>query len=163
MKGTIFRTAYFSAVLSDAGSVLYQELKQNQNIDFLEGYYFPESNPLLHFLFSDVHTAEKLAVWKPIGETVLRLLRPDESTDLVIRLNGSAEGFEEECWKSPIYAGIFFFDLMVTAAAYQGVQWHMWLYYFPYIIERLEEIYDTSNPSVDTSDEFPTCCARLIL
>ena len=51
---------------------------------------------------------------------------------------------------------------MVTSAAYQGVRWHMWLYYFRNIVEGLVEIYDTSHPSVDTSLEFPTRSARLI-
>lgn len=124
------------------------------------GYYFPESNRLLHFLFYDARTAENLQVWKPIGEHILKLLSSDESPAFVVSLNKRGEGFE--CSKNPVWAGIFFFDLMVTAAAYQGVRWHMWLYYLPYFVDRLEELYDTSAPTVNTSDEFPTRSARLI-
>lgn len=51
---------------------------------------------------------------------------------------------------------------MVTAAAYQGVTCHMWLYHMTDVIDRLEESYDTSDPSVDNSDEFPTRSARLV-
>lgn len=158
-----FSEVYFGDLISDTGSVLYQELEQNQNISSQGEYNFPESNRLLHFLFTDARTAKSLEVWKPIGECLLKLLRLDESPGFVDSLNRREEGFDEERWKNPVWAGIFFFDLMVTAAAYQGVRWHMWLYYFPLFVERLEELYDTSSdPMVNTSDEFPTRSARLI-
>jgi hypothetical protein len=48
---------------------------------------------------------------------------------------------------------------MVTAAEYQGIQWHMWLYYFPHFIEGLVKIYDTSDENIDLSDEWPTRAA----
>ena len=157
-----FSEAYFGDLISDAGSVLYQELEQNQNISSQGGYDFPASNRLLHFLFTDAHTSQNLEVWRPIGEHLLKLLRPGESPGFVASLNRREEGFDKECWKNPIWAGIFFFDLMVTAAAYQGVRWHMWLYYFPLIVQCLEEIHDTSDPTVNASDEFPTRSAKLI-
>lgn len=117
-----FSDAYFGDLVSNTGSALYQELEQNQNISFRGGYDFPESNRLLHFLFADANTAKDLEVWRPIGEHLLKLLRPGESPDFVASLNRREEGFDKECWKNPIWAGIFFFDLMVTAAAYQGIR-----------------------------------------
>lgn len=157
-----FSDAYFTALISDTSSVLYMEMEQNQNLTSQSGYYYPEQNRLLHFLFSNPETARNLSVWKPIGEHLLRLLRTDESSEFISYLNRRADDFDAERWDNPIYAGIFFFDLMVRAAAYKGIQWHMWLYYFPLYVERLVEIYDTSNPSVDSTDEFPTRSARLI-
>lgn len=157
-----FSNAYFGDLISDPGSVLYEELGQNLTISVREGYLFPEHNRLLHFLFSDARMGDKLKVWKPIGDHLLSMLRPNESRDYVAYLNRRPESFDEERWKDPIFTGIVFFDLMVTAAAHQGIQWHMWLYYLPIIVERLEGIYDTSDPAVDTSDEFPTRAARLI-
>ena len=157
-----FSDAYFSDLITDTGSVLYDELKRSQNHCSQKGYKFPESNRLLHFLFADVRTAYNLQVWRPIGEHLLKLLRSDESPDFVAYLNGRGEDFDDECWENPVHAGIFFFELMVTTAAFQGVRWHMWLYYFPLIVDRLEKLYDTSNPQVNTSGEFPTRSARLI-
>ena len=55
-----FFDAYCGDLISDTSSVLYQELEQNQNISFQGGYDFPESNRLLHFLFSDANTAKNL-------------------------------------------------------------------------------------------------------
>jgi hypothetical protein len=149
-------------MISDPGSVLYQELEQNQIISAREGYWFPERNRLLHFLFADARIAEKISVWKPIGEHLLKSLRPDDAPEYAAYLNGAAEGFDEARWKDSTFAGIVFFNLMVTAAAHQGLQWHMWVYYFPLIVERLVDIYDDSTPGLDTSDEFPTRGTRLI-
>ena len=157
-----FSDAYFDDLISDTSSVLYQELEQNQQISGTGGYLLLESNRLLYFLFADAHTAENLQVWRPIGNHLLKVLRPGESPDIVASLNRGEAGFDQERWKDPVWAGIFFFDVMVTSAAYQGVRWHMWLYYFRNIVEGLVEIYDTSHPSVDTSLEFPTRSARLI-
>lgn len=153
--------AFFGDLISDTGSVLYQELQQNQNTVSC-GYALPASNRLLHFLFVDAHTAKQLAVWKPIGEHVMKMLRTDGPADYVAWLNGSAEDFNDERWQDPTFVSIFFFDVMVTAAACQGIQWHMWLYYFPYFVDRLEKFYDTSNPHVNPNAEFPTRSARLI-
>lgn len=157
-----FSGAYFTALISDTGSVLYEEMEQNQNKSLRSGYDYPENNRLLHFLFADPNIADNLAVWKPVGDHLLKLLRADGPPDFISHLNKGAQNFDDEFWENPVSAGIFFFDLMVTAAAHKGVKWHMWLYYFPTIVERLVEIYDTSDPSVDMTREFPTRSARLI-
>ena len=159
-----FSHAYFTDLISDTASVLYEELKQDWNDPYGPGHDFLESNHLLYFLFADPRIAEKLSVWKPIGEYLLKLLRANETPnqDFFAGLNKGTEDFEEERWENPFYAGIYFFELMVTSAALKGVRWHMWLYYFPFFVERLEENYDTSDSSVNSSAEFPTRSARLI-
>jgi hypothetical protein len=156
-----FSKAFFGDLIADVGGALYQELKNNDQLEGA-GFYFPPQNRILHFLFSDVRIAEKLQVWKPVGDCALYVLRDDAPEDLINRLNGRPDNFEVERWDDPLFGSICFFDLMVTTAAVKGVEWHMWLYYFPLFVERLEEIYDVSNPSVSEEDEFPTRSARLI-
>ena len=51
---------------------------------------------------------------------------------------------------------------MVAAAACQGIQWHMWLYYFPPIPEELVKDYDATGGDVDLRDEWPTRGSYLI-
>jgi hypothetical protein len=48
---------------------------------------------------------------------------------------------------------------MVTTAAYQGIRWHMWLYYVQYIVEHLLKVYDPSSPGARLELEFPNKCA----
>lgn len=157
-----FADAFFTELISDKESVLYEEMRNNQNCSFHSGYWYPDHNIVLHFLFADARTAKSLAVYRPVGEFIIQNLSNDKSPDYVRHLNRRPEHFDEERFKDPTFAGLFFFDLMITAAAYQNIRWHMWLHYLYYIVERLERIYDTSDVGVDVTDEFPTRTARLI-
>jgi len=152
---------YMRILISNRRSTLYREIKQNQNISSSTGYSFPEENRLLHFLFADARTAERLSVWKPLGEYLISTLKLGSDRDYVRFLNGPADGFEEEEWADRTFVTIRFFDLMVTAAEYQGIQWHMWLYYFPLFLKGLLKIYDETGAN-DLSTEWPTRAAYLI-
>jgi hypothetical protein len=101
-------------------------------------------------------------VWKPIGEYVISALRPESDPAYVRFLNEPADSFEDEKWADKTFVAIRFFDLMVTAAEYQGIRWHMWLYYFPDFLKGLLKIYDASGENIDLTDEWPTRAAYLI-
>ncbi len=156
-----FSDRFFGDLIADTGSALYLEIRQNQTTG-QHGYVFPEHNRLLHYLFSNAEAAKTLAVWKPVGDYVRKHLDPAIDPGYVAHLEGPATYFEQECWTDLTFVGIQFFRLMVTAAAYQGVEGHMWLYYLPLILNELEENYDTSNPLVDVTAEFPNRAARLL-
>jgi hypothetical protein len=70
-----FCTEYMTALILNVQSTLYTEVRQNQDILSGGSYDFPEYNALLHFLFSDARNAQKLGVWKPVGEHLLSSLR----------------------------------------------------------------------------------------
>ena len=154
-----FAEAYFRELISNNGSVLYQELQKNQKAN-----YFPEANRLLHFLFTDVNMARRLEIWRPIGNHITKLFQQGTPSEYIASLNRRSNEFDDnEYWKDPVWAGIFFFDLMIRAAIQQGVQNHMWLFYLQYFVAGLEEIYDTSDINeVNQDDEFPSKGARLI-
>jgi hypothetical protein len=157
-----FADAYLTALISNSRSSLYTEIKQNQNEDSSTGYWFTEHNPLLYFLFNDARTAERLHVWGPLGEYTLSALRPTSDPGYITFLNGSADSFKEGKWKDQTFVTIRFFDLMVTAAEYQGVRWHMWLYYFRDFIDQIVALYDASGPDIDPNVERPTRASYLI-
>jgi hypothetical protein len=157
-----FVDGYLTALISNSQSSLYTEIKQNQNEDFSIGYWFPEHNALLFFLFKDARTAERLQVWRPLGEYSLSVLRPTSDPCYITFLNGRADFFSEEKWKDRTFVTIRFFDLMVTAAEYQGVQCHMRLYYFPHFIDKIIALYDASGPDIDPNAEWPTRASYLI-
>lgn len=155
-----FSGSFLTRLISAKDSLLYKELAANQNLAEC-GYAFPSHNKLLHFLFADADTAKRLGVWKPIGDYMLATLT--HSSEYVASLNRTADGFHEnEMWRDPVFVGLAFFDLMVTAAACQGVRWHMWLYYYPNILECIIKIYDASGEDVDEHDEWPTRASYLI-
>ena len=94
---------------------------------------------------------------------MLDSLNPGQNSEYVASLNRSCDGFRERGqWHDPVYIGLSYFDIMVSSAACQGIRWHMWLYYFPIVLERLLAICDESGPAIDSSDEWPTRSLYLI-
>lgn len=157
-----FCETFFVSLLANRSSSLYGEIRQNENLGRC-GYVVPEHNQLLYFLFQDVKTAQRLSVWKPIGEHVISILGPNKDPKYIDFLNGPADSFQDQDkWRDPTFVAIRFFDIMVTAAACQGIEWHMWLYYFPPMLEELVKNYDATGSDVDLSNEWPTRESYLI-
>jgi hypothetical protein len=152
---------FMTALIRSPQSLLYAEVQQNQNLAY-QGYAYPEHNRLLHFLFSPCKNAERLAAYKPLGDYFIAKVRPQE-VDYVRYLNGPADMYSnDECWRDSSFVIVQFFDLMVTAAVWEGIRWHMWLYYYPHFMESLVSIYDSADPDLDESAEFPTRASYLI-
>ena len=155
-----FSDTYFAALFSDRSSTLYQELENLGTSTTLS----LEGNRILQFLFDDANTAKEFGVWNSIAKTMLDFLNPCESPDqeFTERLKLKSDDFESEKWSNPIYVGIYFFDRMVTVAAYQRIMDHMSLTYFMKFIEGLEKLYDISDDQIEESHEFPNRSAWLI-
>ena len=152
-----FVDTYLRCLAEDTKSILYHEIRNNQNLTRNYEYALPSKNRLLSYLFKDCNLAEKYGVYKPIGEFVIAHLdhlyshsQPDPYNEPM------GEFYEEGQWDSKLLVGIKFFDIMVTSALYQNIQWHMWLYYFPYFVERIERNLAPNEKLVDLNDEWPT-------
>jgi len=157
-----FSDALMTALISAPQSELYKEIKESQNLAGC-GYALPKHNEILHYLFADANIANRLAVWRPVGEHLIAELRASRNPHYISFLNGPAEHFNEaEKWSDTTFVGIRFFDLMVTAAACQDIQWHMWLYYYPHFLRRIVAIYDDSGDDIDRTDEWPTRASYLM-
>jgi hypothetical protein len=127
---------YFYQMLDSKNSLLYYEIKNNQNVISHHRYRIDEQNHILEFLLSDCRVAENLGVWQPIGECTINYLDfLNKSSD--DPYNYPIENFEKTCCESKLFVAISFFDIMVSEALYQNIQWHMWLYYFTYFTERI--------------------------
>jgi hypothetical protein len=151
-----FSDEYFRQLIADRTSILYWEIKNNQNQSG-HRYYIPEANRLLWHIFHDAHVAEKLGVWQPIGEQMIAELdRLHLNTDEDRYNDPLGEYRERDQWKCPLYIGIRFFDIMVSEALGQNIQWHMWLYYFTHITEGICRNYHLDPQKADPDAEFPT-------
>lgn len=157
-----FCERFLALLIAHPSSALFHELASNDECAAPFGYKLPPSNRLLHFLFSDAQVAFHLSAWKPVGDHVQRLLSGNETTGYTEWLNGSADEFDREQMRDPTFMGMFFFDIMVTSAARQGVRFHMWLPYLATFAERIEARYNSCGEAVDQAAEFPTRGARLL-
>ena len=157
-----FLRLYIWSLLDFRASVLYYEIRHNQNSGGGgQGFYryaIPADNKLISELFGDAHRAEKLGIYKPVGDYGLKFLR--ERGIILARDEYNLKPVyytEYGKWSCPLHAAIRLFDIMVLEALHQNVKWHMWLYYLPVFVEAIEEnmkIYEDSE--VDFDVEWPT-------
>ncbi len=152
-----FVDKYLTVLYNDNSSILYSELENNQNLSSYHLYDLPESNKLLNYLFSDARIAEKLGVWRPVGEAVIIELDNLSRTPSNDYYNLAMDDFfDKSKWKSSLFIGVFFFDVMVSSALHQGITWHMWLYYYPHFMDRIVRNYNPNDKLIDIYAEWPT-------
>jgi hypothetical protein len=141
--------------------VFYSELKNNHN--FGEGGHrlaLPDENRLLRFYCADVDVAARLGVYRSVGEAVLARIDADEVLEK--KLNGRLLTFQDVGKQhDPVYAGIWFFRIMVLEGLHQRVADHLWLHYMPHFASRLVDRAREIQPD-DEDHEFPTPLAYLL-
>jgi hypothetical protein len=153
---TEFAEIYLKQLFKKQDSILYFEIRNNQNISSNHRYFISESNRLLHALFSNCKVAERLSAWKPIGEGLneyLDYLNKNRNTD---EYNFEIGTFDRDFLKYPISIGIRYFDIMVTEAIFQNIRWHMWFYYFPTFTKKICRNFEPKVSEENLEFEFPT-------
>jgi hypothetical protein len=150
----------FDLMMAHPQSQLRRETLLNQNVG-LCFYEIDAKNPLIHALFADAKVAERLEVYRPIGDYPLRLLRQNvDSYRQVISASKPPE--DKLVHADPTYIMIRFFDIMVRSSMRDEVEWHMWLFYFDILVGKLLQSMDTSHPDYRSNDEFPNLGYYLI-
>ncbi|MBU4181172.1 MAG: hypothetical protein KJ565_05710 [Gammaproteobacteria bacterium] len=156
-----FQDEFFNALLTDEASVLYSEIKNNHN--FCNAglrLALPEENRLLRFYCVNVDVAARLGVYRSVGEAVLSRIEADEVLEK--KLNGRLLTFQDVGkHHDPVYAGIWFFRIMVLEGLHQRVSDHLWLHYMPHFARRLVDRAREVRAD-DHNSEFPTPLAYLL-
>lgn len=143
----------FGLMMAHPESQLRRETLLNQTLDrcFFE---IDRQNPLIYLLFADAAVAEKLQVWRPIGDYPLRLL--ERNIDAYRQVISAAKPRDDQSLhRDPSYVMIRFFDIMVRSAMRDGISSHMWLLYFDILVEKLLRSMDRDHPDYDRTGEFP--------
>jgi hypothetical protein len=108
-----FIDTYLRYLAEDTKSIMYHEVRNNQNLTHQHCYSLPSSNKLLHFLFANCNVAESYAVYKPIGEFVIVYLDRLYSGSMPDPYNDPIGDFiQSGRWDSELFVGISFFDIM---------------------------------------------------
>lgn len=150
-----FISLFLEALISHPGSPLYRELRDNQNCSHTGEFFLDESNPLLNFYLKDISVAQKVGIWKPIGNYVTEYIKKQSGQDNFYNQSNGRFSDGEERWASPIFIGGMFFEVMVSVAIFQRTKDHMWLMYCDdFVREILESLEHASN--VDKHREFPS-------
>lgn len=112
---------------------------------------------LMGFL-GDVCFAKDSGIWRPVAEAALKSLREDD--DYRKALLGSPPFEDDDLFDDITYSAIHFFDIMITRAAYQGVEDNFWLMYMAIFVEKMLELPDVCRPQAEYAEEFPTLGSR---
>lgn len=149
-----FTDLFVTSLIADNNSLLYSELKNNENLNGRYRLALPSSNRILYFLFKDVTVAQNLALYQPIGESVCRCIVEDRMLADAYNL---PLGYYDESgkYKCPIYAGIKLFEIMIHEAIHQGIQDHLWLSYYRFFTDKILNQLRDQQPN-DTNSEWPT-------
>jgi hypothetical protein len=157
----IFQDEFFEALLANEASIFYSELKNNENFG-VGGHRLalPDENRLLRLYCADVNVAGRLGVYRSVGEAVLARINVDEVLEK--KLNGPLVTFGEVGkHQDPVYAGIWFFRIMVLEGLHQRVADHLWLHYMPHFTRSLVDRAREVRPE-DENHEFPTPLCYLL-
>lgn len=152
---------FLRAVIQQKSSILYREIQNNKHQSDTNRYEIPETNQLLYALLNDCDVAHQLRAYQPIGDTILHILeeqgRKDRDKYNYRRKSFSVGNNSGEVFRDPIFIAIRFFDIMVSESIYQGMQTHMWLYYYTHFTDQICENYqitDHSNPNAEFANDY---------
>ena len=127
---------FFYELMKNNRSILYYEIRNNLNTRDCNRYTIQEDNVILNYLFKDCRVAQRLEVYRGVGNYVLDYLLQLKKQEVDL-YNYEYEYLNNKKWESPVFVAIRFFDIMVSEAIYQGIRDHMWLYYFRHFSESI--------------------------
>ncbi|QCZ28355.1 hypothetical protein [Leclercia adecarboxylata] len=149
-----YNTSLFMYLISNPNSIMYRELRDNQNRSHTGEYELDESNALLNFYLNDIRTAIDVAIWKPVGDYVISYIKKQKGNSNFYNQSDNYFSSSDERWECPIFAGLVFFDVMVSTAIFKRSKYHMWLMYYRLFLKEILESHEISC-SIDINREFP--------
>ncbi len=158
----MFQQKFLRSLLEAGGSDLYKEIATLNSASGF-GYDIGKHTPVLNCIFGDMKFAQNREVYRPIGNAMISELDhllhfPDEDQH---NWEMTQDFQKNEVGRSLLFVGERYFDIMVTEALKDGIEWHMWLYYYTYFMDRICENYSLSSKN-DPTTEFPNRYSCLI-
>lgn len=162
MKATCLRfrdndeydTNFFTYLISNPNSIMYRELRDNQNRSHTGEYALDESNAFLNFYLNDVRAAIDVMIWKPVGDYIVNYIKKQKGSANFYNQPDNYFPSSDERWDCTIFVGLVFFDVMVSTAIFKRSKYHMWLMYYRDFLKEILENHEISE-SIDTNREFP--------
>lgn len=150
-----YDTNFFTYLISNPNSIMYRELRDNQNRSHTGEYALDESNVLLNFYLNDIRTAISVGIWKPVGDYVVSYIKKQKGNSNFYNQPDNYFSSSDERWECPIFVGLVFFDVMISTAIFKRSKDHMWLMYYRHFLEGIIESHEISE-NIDVNREFPT-------
>lgn len=148
---------YFNTLIENKNYYLIQELKDILNVVNLR-YPRIDQNRIVFSLMRNLDIIDRSSAWQPFGDNAIKELRAEKRKRGDSFLNKAySNKYEEELWKYISYMAIWFFDIMIRKAIFRKVKYHMWLYYYYHMIDKIINcLYIDSVNEIDETSEWPT-------
>jgi hypothetical protein len=150
-----YTTNALSKLVEDKSSILYREIKDNQNCSYTGEYTLDESSQFINYFFTDLQLVSSISMWTPIGESTSNYIKDQKGPTNFYNLPYQYRYYDEGKWQCQIFMSVSFFDIMVSRAIFERHTDHMWLMYLEYFAKDIEANYEPSN-EVNLEIEFPT-------
>jgi len=149
-----YNANFFTYLISNPNSIMYRELRDNQNRSYTGEYVIDESNALLNFYLNDIRMAISVGIWKPVGDYVVNYIKKQKGSSNFYNQPDNYFSSSDERWECPIFVGLVFFDVMVSTAIFKRSKDHVWLMYYRYFLKEILEVHEASE-IIDIHREFP--------
>lgn len=156
-----FANLYFKELMRDKNSILYREIKNTTSLVYR--YKISKYNELIYELLFNIDIADKLNLYKPLGDLTLELLDQlrKDNKDVYNGYNSDLILDSDERYNDPLFMIIHFFDIVIRESIYQNIDSQMWLYYYENFVKEIALNYKLNEHS-KPEYEFPSVYSSLL-
>ncbi|GIJ95185.1 hypothetical protein CAPN002_24030 [Capnocytophaga stomatis] len=144
LKNDDFVNRYLKVLMTSKNGNFFREVRNNQNLGEFNTYFLSEERPILYALFKDIRVCSINEAWRGIGEPAILEIQEEAKKEYSVLRESEKEQDSDTIWSFRITIAIWYFDIMVREAIRQGVDKHMWMFYYYHfvsaIISNMEEL-----------------------
>lgn len=144
LKDDDFVNRYLKILTQTKNGNFFREVRATENLGQYDAYVIDEENPILFALFNDIKVCSINQAWRGIGEQAILEMHEEAKKEFSPLRESDREQDSDTLWSYRITIAIWYFDIMVRQAIVQGVNDHMWLFYYTHftdtIISNMKEL-----------------------
>jgi hypothetical protein len=132
-----FVNRFLKVLMLNKNRNFFREIRNNTNLDHQDSYRIEKSRPILFALFSDINVVHINQAWRGIGEQAILEMHSEVKREYSALRESDREQENDTIWTYGINSAIWYFDIMVRRAIVQGIEDHMWMYYYRHFVETI--------------------------
>lgn len=155
VKNPDFVNYYLKQLMRNKNSWFFREVRNNQNLAQYDTYDLSENRPILFALFNNINVALVNEAWRGVAEeAILEMKEEANKPESPLRQpEVEPDDYQDTIWSYRIMIAIHFFDIMVRQAIANGIDNHMWMFYYRNFVEGiLNNMDDLPHPDSDINE-----------
>ncbi len=137
LKDDDFVNRYLKILILNKNGNFFREIRSTENLGQFDAYIIDEERPILFSLFSDINVCSINQAWRGIGEQAIIEMHEEAKKEFSPLRESDREQDSDTLWSYRITIAIWYFDIMVRQAIVQGVNDHMWMFYYTHFTDTI--------------------------